>query len=122
VGTFSVGVTLTGPAGVRETLPLLVDTGATFVVVPQPVAARLGLTPVRAVPVQLGGGQRVELPVAEVRVTVEGLSVTTPCFISPDGLALLGAVALESLLLAADPVGKRLVPTEGIVAAGAGLR
>ena len=33
----------------------------------------------------------------------------------PDGPPLLGAVALESLFLAVDPVGKRLIPVEGLL-------
>ena len=41
--------------------------------------------------------------------------VTTPCFIAPDGPALLGAVALEILFLAVDLVAKRLIPVEGFV-------
>ena len=45
----------------------------------------------------------------------EYAEVTTPCFIAPGGLALLGAVALESLFLAVDPVGRRLVPVRGFV-------
>jgi hypothetical protein len=55
--------------------------------------------------------------VAEVRLALEGREVTTPCFVAPAGAALLGAVALESLFLAADPVAKRLVPVEGFVGA-----
>jgi len=43
------------------------------------------------------------------------LLVTTPCFIAPDGPALLGAVAFEGLFLAVDPVAKRLIPVEGFV-------
>jgi hypothetical protein len=48
-------------------------------------------------------------------LALNGDEITTPCFISPEGPALLGAVALESLFLAVDPVGKRLVPVEGFV-------
>ena len=33
-----------------------------------------------------------------------------------DAPPLLGAVALESLFLAVDPVGKRLIPVDGLVA------
>ena len=54
---------------------------------------------------------------AEVSLSLDGTSVTTPCFIAPDGPALLGAVALESLFLAVDPVAKRLIPVEGFVGA-----
>jgi len=52
--------------------------------------------------------------VPEVSLSLNGPDVTTPCFIAPNGPALLGAVALESLFLAVDPVAKRLIPVEGI--------
>jgi hypothetical protein len=39
----------------------------------------------------------------------------TPCFIAPEGPALRGAVALEILFLAVDPVAKGLIPVEGFV-------
>jgi hypothetical protein len=42
------------------------------------------------------------------------MDVTTPCFIAPEGPALLGVVALESLFLGVDPVAKRLIPVEGL--------
>ena len=48
-------------------------------------------------------------------MTLEGLDVTTPCFIVPEGAVLLGAVALESLFLGVDTVAKRLIPVEGMV-------
>lgn len=91
------------------------DTGATLLVVPRELADRLGLRPTRQAPVVMAGGRREVWPVAEVRLTLNGQEVTTPCFISPGGAALLGAVALESLFLAVDPVAKRLVPVEGFV-------
>jgi hypothetical protein len=39
------------------------------------------------------------VPLVEVRIRLDGDEVTTPCSISAEGSALLGAVALESLLL-----------------------
>jgi hypothetical protein len=57
--------------------------------------------------------------VAEIRVALDHKEATTPCFIAPEGAALLGAVALESLLLAVDPVAKRLIPIEGYICAQA---
>ncbi len=53
----------------------------------------------------------------EVRLELDGRVVTTPCFIAPGGPVLLGAVALESLFLAVDPVAKKLVPVESFVGA-----
>jgi hypothetical protein len=67
----------------------------------------------------IAGGQRATWPVAEVRLAIDGRDVTTPCPVAPNGPALLGAVALESLFLAVDPVAKRLVPVEGYALSGA---
>ena len=119
MGLFRVRGRLAGPTGRSEDVELLVDTGATLLVVPRALADRLELVARRFQPVLIAGGQRVEWPVAEVSLSLDGSSVTTPCFIAPDGPALLGAVALESLFLAVDPVAKRLIPVEGFVGAAA---
>ena len=98
MGLFRVKGRLTGPTGRSEDAELLVDTGASLLVVPRALAER---------------------PVAEVGLSLNGQGVTTPCFSAPDGPALLGAVALESLFLAVDPVAKRLIPVEGFVGVAA---
>ena len=115
MGVFTVKGSLTGPTGQREEVEFLVDTGATLLVVPQPLAERLGLIPRRTQAVVMAGGQREVWPVSEVRLTLDGQEIPTPCFIRPAGQPLLGAVPLESLFLAVDPVGKRLIPVEGFV-------
>ena len=115
MGLFRVTGHLAGPTGRSEDVDLLVDTGATLLVVPRALATRLELVTRRSQPVLIADGQRAIWPVAEVTLTLEGLDVTTPCFIAPEGPALLGAVALESLFLGVDPVAKRLIPVEGMV-------
>ena len=115
MGLFRVPARLTGPTGKTATLELLVDTGASVLVVPRPVADELDLPVVRTQPVQTAGGRREAWPICEVRLDIDGHQVTTPCFIAPGGPPLLGAVALESLFLAVDPVAKRLVPVECFV-------
>lgn len=117
MGLFRVPARLTGPTGQSQELELLVDTGATLLVVPEDLAGPLGLVPSRRHRVVIAGGRREVWPVAEVRLTLDGQEVTTPCFIAPAGPPLLGAVALESLFLAVDPVAKRLVSVEGFVGA-----
>lgn len=114
---FRVPGRLTGPTGQSEEVELLVDTGATLLVVPEDLAGRLRLVSRRSHQVVIAGGRREVRPVAEVQLTLNGQEVTTPCFISPAGPPLLGAVALESLFLAVDPVAKRLVSVEGFVGA-----
>jgi clan AA aspartic protease len=115
MGLFYVAGRLTGPTERSEEVELLVDTGATFLVVPEALADRLGLRPVRTCPIQTAGGRDETWPLAEIRLTLDGDEVTTRCLIAPAGPAVLGAVALESLLLAVDPVAKRLVPVKGFV-------
>ena len=115
MGLFHVSARLTGPTGRTEPVDLLVDTGATFLVVPRALAESLDLRPTRHCPIQTAGGRDETWPLAEARLALDGIEVTTPCLIAPGGPALLGAVALESLLLAVDPVAKRLVPVKGFV-------
>ncbi len=115
MGLFRVTGRLSGPMGRAEDVEFVVNTGATLVVVPKVLADRLGLVPRRTQPVVIAGGRRDVWPVAEVRLALDGTEVTTPCFIAPNGPPLLGAMALESLFLAVDPVAKRLIPVEGLV-------
>jgi len=115
MGLFRVSGRLIGPTGRSEVVDLLVDTGATLLVIPRSMAERLDIAPLRTQAVVIAGGQREVWPIGEVRLSLDGQEVTTPCFIAPGGPALLGAVALESLFLAVDPVAKRLIPVEGFV-------
>ena len=115
MGLFRVTARLTGPTGRREEVELLVDTGATLLVIPRSLGERLGLEARRTQSVVIAGDQRAEWPVAEARLALGGAEVTTPCFLAPEGPARLGAVALESLFLGVDPVAKRLIPVEGYV-------
>ena len=116
MGQFLVSARLTGPAGRSEAMELLVDSGATLLVVPWSLAVLLDLAPTRTQRVVLAGGSEDVWPIAEVRLALGEQEVTTPCFIAPGGPALLGAVALESLFLGVDPVARRLVPVKGYAA------
>ena len=115
MGLFHVKGRLIGRSGQTEEVDFLVDTGATLLVVPESLAQRLQLTSTRSQRIVTAGGRREVWPVAEVRLALDGQEATTPCFIAPGGPPLLGAVALESLFLAVDPVAKRLIPVEGFV-------
>jgi predicted aspartyl protease len=119
VGQFHVAARLTSPAGRTRLIELLVDTGATLLAIPRPVADELALVVLRTQPVVLANGAEEIWPISEIRLAIGERETTTPCFITAGGRALLGAVALESLFLTVDPVAKRLVPTKGYAAISA---
>ena len=92
-----------------------VDTGATYTVLPCGLLNELGISPLRKAGFELGDGRIAELDIGEVRAMVNGVNaVTLVVFGGDDVQPLLGAYALEGLLLAVDPVNERLVPTHAI--------
>lgn len=118
MGTFSIRATVSHPEHPesRLSIDLLVDTGATWSLISEETARALGVVPSETRPVRAADGRRLELPLAEVRFTIDGRSLTTPCLIGPsDASALLGAVTLEAFGLAPDSVQKILVPVTGLL-------
>jgi len=72
MGLFRVTGRVEGPTGRAEDVELLVDTGATLLVVPRELAARLELVTRRSQPVVIAGSQRAVWPVAEATLRLEG--------------------------------------------------
>jgi aspartyl protease family protein len=96
-----------------EQIEALVDTGATYTVVPRDVLERLGIMPQFRRRFRLADGRVVELDMAVVAIRLEGQTLPTICVFGEEGMdALLGAVTLEEFGLGVDPVNQRLVPIE----------
>ena len=97
-----------------ESVEVMVDTGSTFTSVPANLLRRLGVSVQRTVPVRLADGSIIDDHVADTLVRLEGKTFITPVTFGREGEPnLLGVVALETALLAVDPVDQRLVPTIG---------
>ncbi len=97
-----------------ESVEVMVDTGSTFTSVPANLLRRLGVSVQRTVPVRLADGSIIDDHVADTLVRLEGKTFITPVTFGREGEPnLLGVVALETALLAIDPVDQRLVPTIG---------
>ena len=95
-----------------QPLDVVVDTGATFSQFPADLLRRLGVPVQRTLDSELADGRIEIVNVGETLIRVEGQQVTTPViFAGTEEPSLLGVIALESALLAVDPVNKRLVPT-----------
>lgn len=117
MSTFRYAVEIGDPAGSRfERVESLVDTGATFTVVPEAVLHRLGVSPVRRMPFRLADGSVVEREVGETKLRLAGQTVTSLVVFGDESMpALLGVYTLEAALLSVDPVRQRLVPTEALL-------
>lgn len=115
MGTFHTRVEIGDPAGNRwEEVDALVDTGATYTSIPASLLRNLGIQPRDRLTFIQADGNRFERDVSEAKARVKGKSVTTiVIFAEEDAPPLLGAYTLEGLLLAPDPVNRRLVPVPG---------
>lgn len=117
MGTFHVAIEIGDPAGTRwQTVQALVDTGASYTVVPSRILAALSVQPTARWPFEFPDGREVQLDVGQTPVRINGERTTTIVVFGPDdGEPLLGAYTLEGLRLAADPVRQRLIQVPGLL-------
>jgi predicted aspartyl protease len=117
MGTFRYPVTLLSlDRAQRVTLEMLVDTGATYTRVPEPVLQQLGYQPTFRRRLRLANGQIIERSGCEAVMEIDGNALTTiVLFGDPASEPLLGAVTLEQFSLAPDPIAQRLIPIEALL-------
>lgn len=105
-----------------EAVRFLVDTGATYTVIPSDLATRLGIAiSPRSLSVTLADGTSRPMHFATVLMKLEGREAGVTVLIAPVGAEpLLGVEALETLGLAVDPTSHRLRSTRarGVLAVG----
>ena len=114
VGTFSVDFTIWNQERTQaRILSGLVDTGASYTMVPESILNDLGIEPFDTERFRLADGSRRELSLGWVEMELDGR--TRPTYVifgSDDNNVLLGAMALEAFGLAADATYRRLIPAE----------
>jgi carbon-monoxide dehydrogenase small subunit len=117
MGTFKVEIEIGDPQGERwESIEALVDTGSSYTVLPRPLLERLDITRVRDVDFRLTDERVLRQPIGRTWIRVDGRQeITIVVFGQEDTSPILGTYALEGLQLAADPVGQRLIPVEGLM-------
>lgn len=90
-------------------LRMLVDTGATFSVIPVRVARELGIKkPRRSVTVRLADGRKVRLGADVALLRIDGREAPTTILVGNVDEPILGVETLEALGLVVDPKRKRL--------------
>ncbi len=112
MGVFTIQIEIGDASGGKfEPVEALVDTRATNTVVPTSLLRQLGVSPYKKSTFELADGRRLDLDVGRAWVKVNGQQeYTQVVFGSEDGGAILGAVTLEEMALAVDPVARALVP------------
>ena len=112
MGTFSQTLRLESLDGERSVeVDALVDTGASYTVVPANLLKELGVEPIGTVRLALADGRPVVYDIGRAEATVDGRTERTLVAFGEDGTRpLLGAYTLEGLRLAVDPSEGRLVP------------
>ena len=102
--------------GSPRDIEAMVDTGATYTMLPASLLREFGIAPTSKAEFELADGRMIEMDIGRAWVTINGDSeVTLVVFGDDDAPALLGAYTLEGLRLAVDPVNQRLVPTSVIM-------
>ena len=93
----------------------LVDTGATYSMIPGSVLEGLGIEPVETRVSRIADGSTVELQTSWARFYAEGRNAVARVSFGPEGVYLLGATTLEDMGLAVDPVAQRLIEQESLI-------
>ncbi len=109
--------TLTGPTGKQATVRFLVDSGATYTLVPHDVWRELDLAPKRIARFTLADGTPIERAVSECHLALPEGDGHTPVILGePGDEALLGVVTLEILGLVLHPFKRTLEPMRMLLA------
>ena len=110
MGLFNVPIGVGDPQGERfQIVEALVDTGATFTIMPAPILEDLGIEPQRSGPFELADGSFRDYRMGETILRVEGEEVHSVVVFGDDDMdPILGAYTLERIGLAVDPARQRL--------------
>ncbi|MCS7364924.1 MAG: retroviral-like aspartic protease family protein [archaeon GB-1867-035] len=95
---------------------LIVDTDATYTVIPSKLLRKLNVKPTRKITVRLADNRVSIKPLGEIGIEIQGYKATaTPVIFGEENIYLLGSVTMEQLSLTPDPIHKKLKPTEALL-------
>ena len=112
MGTFTARIGVSnGNGGAAQWVEALVDTGATFTVLPDSVLReRVGVSPKGHMRFTFADGREALLPVGEAVLHIDGEEATNRVVFGEEDQYLLGATTLEVFGLIADTSRHELVP------------
>jgi len=114
--TYIEGV-VTGPTGKEETVRFLIDSGATYTLLPHEEWEGIELSPKRSAVFSLTDGTTVERQVSECHLTLPQGEGHTPVILGePGDEAILGVVTLEIFGIVLNPFNRTLQPMRLLLA------
>ena len=117
MGTFSTAIQVGDLEGLRF-IPLeaLVDTGATYTVLPEDLLGQLAIKREGQRSFELADDRVLQYSIGFARLRLNGAeTITQVVFGANDSTPLLGAVTLEQLALAVDPVHQGLIQVNALL-------
>lgn len=117
MGLTYIAATVTGPTRKRAKVRFLVDSGAKYTLLPQPVWKAIKLVPKRLATFTLADGTTIDRQISECHVSLSLGEGHTPVVLGEAGdEALLGIVTLEELGLVLNPFNRTLQPARLMLA------
>ena len=121
MGITYVDAMVTGPTGRQEALELLVDSGATYSLLPKQVWKALELEPTRELAFRLVDGTELVRQISRCWLSLENGADYTPVILGePGDQPLLGTVTLQILGLVFHPLSRTFHPMRAILASAVG--
>jgi predicted aspartyl protease len=103
--------------GPRLPVRFLVDSGATYSALPEPLWQQLSLTPRREVDLSLADGSIITRGLSQCEFEIAGVVMASPVILGrADEGPIVGAVTLETLGLVLQPLSRQLVPMRLLLA------
>lgn len=116
MGTFRVTIEVGDPHGQRfEKVDALVDTGASYTMLPADLLRRLGVESTETWRFEVADNRTVEYPIGQTWIRLDDRIRMRVVVFGDSGKTLVGADTLEGFGLAVDPVRKRLVRVDGLL-------
>lgn len=109
--------TVRGPTGKEAAVTFLIDSGAMYSLLPEPVWKAIGLVPKRDMRFSLADGTTIHRQVSECHFSLPQGEGHAPVVLGEPGdpEALLGVVTLEMLGLVFDPFRRTLHPMRALL-------
>ena len=111
MGITYVDAVVTGPTGKREEVRLLVDSGASYSLLPESVWKAIELEPTREISFRLPDGSQMVRRMSRCWLQFDEEEDYAPVILGePNDQALLGVITLENLGLVLNPFSRTLHP------------